>query len=111
MREFNLHDGKSGAAITVRVTPRARRTEFVGIEENGTLRIRIAGSTISDDINRQLESFISAVLDVDTERVDIVAGESGLDKLVSVIALSTEEVEKRVHRWMETNEIEDEDAA
>ena len=110
MREYNLHDGKRGAALTVRVTPRARRTEFVGIQENGTLRIRIAGSTISNDINRQLESFLSAVLDVDSEQVDIVAGEDGLDKLVSVLSLSTEEGEKRINRWMETNETEDEDA-
>ena len=32
-REYNLHDGKKGAAIGVRVTPRARKDEIAEINE------------------------------------------------------------------------------
>ena len=38
-RKFHIHDPKAGAAITVRVTPRAGRTAISGILEDGTVKI------------------------------------------------------------------------
>ena len=40
-RKFHLHDGKVGAAITVRVTPRASKNEISEILDDGTIKVRL----------------------------------------------------------------------
>ncbi len=101
MRKFKLHNGKVGAAITVRVTPRARKSEFAGIMEDGTLRIRIQEPPVGGKANRALISFLAKVLGVRASRIEIVAGETGLDKIVAVEAMSAEEVENRIQGWLD----------
>ncbi len=101
MRKFKLHNGKLGAAITVRVTPRARKSEFAGIMEDGTLRIRIQEPPVGGKANRALIAFLAKVLGVRANRIEIVAGETGLDKIVAVEAMSAEEVENRIQGWLD----------
>ncbi|HEY4666580.1 MAG: DUF167 domain-containing protein [Anaerolineales bacterium] len=101
MRKFKLHNGKVGAAITVRVTPRARKSEFAGIMEDGTLRIRIQEPPVGGKANRALIAFLAKVLGVRASRIEIVAGETGLDKIVAVEAMSAEEVENRIQGWLD----------
>ncbi len=103
MRKFKLHDGKHGAALTVRVTPRASRTSFGGVLEDGTVRIRISAPPLDGRANAALIKFIAKVLGVNRSRVEIVAGEKGLDKILSIIDLNAEEVEERIRGWMEDN--------
>jgi len=38
-RNYKLHNGKKGAAIAVRVTPRASKNSIVGVQSDGTIRI------------------------------------------------------------------------
>ncbi len=103
-RKFVLHDGKHGAALTVRVTPRARRNEFAGILEDGTLRVRISAPPVEGKANLALVTFLATVLDVRKNRIEIVAGHKGLDKIVSILDLSSQEVEARIKRWMAAQE-------
>ena len=104
MRKFKLHDGKQGAALTVRVTPRASRTAFGGVLEDGTVRIRISAPPLEGRANSALIKFVAKVLGVSRSRVEIVAGEKGLDKILSIIDLDAEQVEERIHGWMEKNQ-------
>ncbi len=101
MRKFKLHNGKVGAAITVRVTPRARKSEFAGIMEDGTIRIRIQEPPVGGKANRALIAFLAKVLGVRANRIEIVAGETGLDKIVAVEAMTAEEVENRIQGWLD----------
>jgi uncharacterized protein (TIGR00251 family) len=96
MKKFRLHDGKHGAALTIRVTPRARRTEFSGILEDGTVRIRISAPPVEGKANKALIKFLSKVLKVRKSKIEIVAGEKGLDKIVSILDMTAEQVEKRI---------------
>jgi uncharacterized protein (TIGR00251 family) len=96
MRKFRLHDGQYGAALTIRVTPRARKTEFSGILDDGTVRIRVKAPPVEGKANRELIKFLSKVLKVRRNKIEIVAGEKSLDKIVSVIDLSAEEVQQRI---------------
>jgi len=96
MRKFKLHTGKSGAALTIRVTPRARKTEFSGILDDGTLRIRISAPPREGKANKELIKFLSKILGVRKNQIEIVAGERSLDKIVSVLDLSAEQVQKRI---------------
>lgn len=104
MRKFKLHNGKRGAALTIRVTPRSRITGFGGMLEDGTLRVRIAAPPAEGKANAALIKFLSRVLDVRKSRIEIVAGQTGLDKLISIIDLSAEEAEQRIQKWIEESE-------
>jgi len=102
MREYRLHDGKHGAALTVRVTPRARKSEFAGLMEDGTIRVRIKEPPVEGKANQALIAFLAKVLGVRKSRIEIVAGESGLDKIVAVESMSAEEVENRIRGWLDS---------
>jgi len=102
-KKFNLHDGKHGAALTVRVTPRARRTEIADISDNGTLRIRVAASTRDGEANQKLLKFLEKVLQVEKQRLEIVAGENGLDKIISVLEMSSADAEELIEEWIDNN--------
>ena len=101
MRRFKLHNGKHGAALTVRVTPRARKSEVGGILEDGTIRIRIQEPPVEGKANRALVAFLSKVLGVRKNRIEIVAGQKGLDKIVSVDDMTAEEVESRIQGYLD----------
>jgi hypothetical protein len=49
-------------------------------------------------INQALVDYLAEVLEVPRNRVDIVAGVTGKDKLVSVLDLDTSEVQSRILR-------------
>ncbi len=95
-RKFNLHDGKRGSALAVRVTPRASRNEIVELLEDGTIKVRIAAPPSDNEANETLIDFLSEVLGVPKSRLDIVAGVSGRDKLISVIDMDAETAHARI---------------
>ncbi len=102
MRKFKLHNGKHGAALTVRVTPRARKNEVGGILEDGTVRIRIQEPPVDGKANRALVVFLSKVLGVRKNQIEIVAGQKGLDKIVTVDDMTAQEVEKRIQGYLDS---------
>ncbi len=95
-RDFHLHDGKMGAAIAVRVTPRASRNKIAEIMEDGTTKIHIAAPPVDGEANEELVRFLADVLNIPKSRLEIVVGASGRDKLVSVIDMDAETVHKRI---------------
>jgi uncharacterized protein YggU (UPF0235/DUF167 family) len=94
-RNFHLHDGQSGAALAVRVTPRAASNQVAEIMNDGTIRIRLVAAT-SDEINTALTGYLSSILGVPESAIDIVAGQSGRDKLVSILNLNSEAAHKKI---------------
>jgi len=95
-KEFYLHDGKKGAALAIRVTPRARRNEIVEVLSDGTVKIRLTASPDESQSNQALVSFLSDVLNVPTSRIEIVAGTTGRDKLVSILDLDADTVHQTI---------------
>jgi uncharacterized protein len=100
-RKFHLHDGKRGAALAVRVTPRASRNEITEIQSDGTVKVRLTALPVEGDANRALIAFMAEVLGVPPTKLDIVAGLSGKDKLISVLDMDMDEVHRRVVAYLE----------
>jgi uncharacterized protein len=92
----HFHDGKAGAALAVRVATRAPRTELVGIQEDGTLKIRLAAVPQKGKANLVLIEFLAEVLDVAPGKLELVAGQTGRNKLVTVTGLTSAEIHKRI---------------
>lgn len=95
-RKFNLHDGKKGSALAVRVTPRASRNEIVELLDDGTIKVRIAAPPTDSEANETLIDFLAEILGVPKSRLDIVAGITGRDKLIAVVDMDTDTVHQRL---------------
>ena len=95
-RSFHLHDGKVGSAIAVRVTPRASRNKIVEVLSDGTIKVHIAAPPVDGEANEQLIEFLSDVLNIPKSRLEIFAGLSGRDKLISVLDMDAETVHQRI---------------
>ncbi len=95
-RKFRLHDGKSGAAITIRVVPRARTTELQEILPDGTLKIRVAAPPTEGKANHLLIEFLSKIFHTHKSDIEIVAGASCKDKLISITGIDTNTAQKRI---------------
>jgi uncharacterized protein (TIGR00251 family) len=95
-RSFRLHDGKSGAALAVRVTPRASKNEIVDILSDGTVKVHLTAPPVEGKANEALLKFLSKVLDVPLIRLDVVAGATGRDKLISVIDMDASTLHKKI---------------
>jgi uncharacterized protein (TIGR00251 family) len=95
-RNFNLHGGKGGAAISVRVSPRSPKNEISEILDDGTVKIRLTAPPVDGKANQALIEFVAKLLDVKTSQIEIVAGQTGKDKLLTIIGLRPEEVQKRI---------------
>jgi uncharacterized protein len=100
-RKYVLHDGKRGSALALRVTPRASQNKIVGLLTDGTIKVHIAAPPVDDDANRELLVFLAEVLGVPKSRVEIVAGNTGRDKLVSVLDMDVETVHERILAHMD----------
>jgi uncharacterized protein len=95
-RDFRLHDGKKGAALALRVTPRASKNEIVEILSDGTVKIHLTAPPVEGKANDALLKFLAEVLKVPASHLEIVAGAGGRDKLVSVIDMDSATLHKRI---------------
>ncbi|GAB4508888.1 MAG: hypothetical protein OHK0046_02680 [Anaerolineae bacterium] len=106
-RDFKITDAKGGAAFTVRVVTRAVKTGIVGIQEDGALKVRLMATPAGDEsANVELVNFLSEVLEVPVDKIEIVAGGEGRDKLVSVEGITTTDVEAKLGSLEESPEEE-----
>ena len=95
-RKYELHSGQRGSAIGVRVTPRASRNQIVDVLDDGTIKVYLVSDPSEDQLNTELLSYLAEVLGVPKSRVEVVAGENGRDKLVSVLDMDVETTHQRV---------------
>lgn len=95
-RKFEITDARGGAAFAVRVVTRAEVSEIVGTQEDGALRVRLIASPAGDpSANQELVQLLSQQLQVPTNRIEIVAGVNGRDKMISVEGITTADLESR----------------
>jgi len=99
-RKFRLHDGRRGVALAVRVTPRASRNEITEIQPDGTVKVRLTAPPDAE-ANKALVAFLSEVLGVPASKFEVVAGENGRDKLLSVLDIEKDEVHQRLLAYLE----------
>ncbi|MBN1679178.1 MAG: DUF167 domain-containing protein [Anaerolineae bacterium] len=93
-REFKITDAQHGAAFTVRVVTRANNVEIVGVQDDGSLKIRLTESSAEGRANDQLLAFLAEVLEVSEEQIAIVAGEDKPNKIISVEQVTPEWIEE-----------------
>ena len=79
------------ALLSVRVQPRAKRSEVVG-EREGAVVVRVAAPPVDGKANAALCALLARELGVAKSAVSVVRGASARDKVVRVDGLSDEEL-------------------
>jgi uncharacterized protein YggU (UPF0235/DUF167 family) len=96
-RNFEITDARGGSALTIRVVTQSAQTELGELQEDGVLKVRLVNSPAGDPAaNRELLDFLALNLGIELSALEIVAGASGREKIVSVEGLTTEQVEARL---------------
>jgi len=96
MARRKLSDGRHGAALAIRVTPRASRNEIVEVLPDQTIKVRLTAPPVEGQANAALIEFLAKVLGVAKTRIEIVAGSSGRDKLVTIFDMESSEAQERI---------------
>lgn len=97
MRTFNFHDAQKGAAITVKVTPHAKKNEITGLLEDGTIKIKVTAPAVEGAANEALIEFLSDLFKIKKNQIEIVVGQTSERKLVSLVGVSPADVEATIH--------------
>ena len=80
----------------MRITPRASRNEIHEILDDGTVKIRITAPPVDGQANKAIIDFLSDVLNVPKSKLEIVAGQTGKDKIIAVEGMNSKEVQIKV---------------
>lgn len=70
---------------------------------DGTLRVRVQAPPVEGKANQALKGFLAEVLGIRERRIEIVAGEKSLDKIISIDDMTAAEAEKRIEKWLSDN--------
>lgn len=80
-------DKKSEVYLSIKVRPRAAKTEIVGKMDDDVLKINIAAPPIGGKANIELIKFFAKEFGVTRDCVKIISGAGGRGKLVKIINL------------------------
>jgi len=93
-RKFNFHDGEKGAAIAIRVKRSKGKSGFSKVLKDGTIVLKLAAG--ENEINARLVTFLARELKIAKGRIQIIAGEDGNKKLISVIDMKPKQIQKMI---------------
>lgn len=79
--------------LTVRVVPRASKSEIVG-EIDGSLKVRISAPPVDGAANEEVVRLLAKSLHVSRSSVSIVSGETSKTKRVRVVGVTPEQLQR-----------------
>jgi hypothetical protein len=88
---------EDSATVKVRVIPRAGRTAVAG-KRGEALLVRLAAAPVDGAANDALIAFMAGLLKCPRRDISIVSGERGRDKLLRVMGVTGDELDRRVSR-------------
>lgn len=92
MESIVFHASRDGITFSVKIIPRAKRDEIVGIE-NDTVKIRLNAPPVEGRANEALVRFLAGVLGLARAQVEIVRGETARHKVIRVRGITPEKLD------------------
>ena len=84
-------EGEDGCTFQVRVLPRSRRDQVVGLHGDA-LKVRLTAPPVKGKANRALQEFLAGRLGVSRSAVEILSGHTSRHKRVRVRNVSADAV-------------------
>lgn len=95
MEDLDIQAFEGGVRFSVRVQPRAARTEILGMHGDA-VKIRVAAPPVEGEANEELVEFLAKQLGVAKSAVRIARGQRSKQKLVEVAGLDPEALRSRL---------------
>lgn len=95
MTEFQITEHQDGVTFTVRVVPRARRSQLSGLHGRA-LKVRLTAPPVEGAANVALCDFLAEQLGVRPRAVKIMSGHTSRQKVVRVSGVSADTVRQRL---------------
>ena len=92
MAEDYLRSSIEGTTITVRVSPGAKRSSIEGSYGEAALKVRVAAPPVDGRANAEVERFLSEVLGLARNDIELIRGHTGRDKIVLLRGVEAEGV-------------------
>jgi uncharacterized protein len=99
-RNFRMQGKGTGAAIMVKISPRARKNEITEIQLDGCVKIKITAPPVDGKANIELISFLAKIFGIGSNKIEIISGQTGHLKIISIMGLTTEEVNKTINEQL-----------
>ncbi len=84
--------------ITLRVTPRADRTEVLGRRADGVIAVRVTAAPADGKANAAVMKAIADALGTRPSGLTLVSGHTGRDKRIQVDSLTPDELKSALER-------------
>ena len=81
--------------ISVRVQPRAPRTNIVG-ELGGALKIRLAAPPLDGEANEELLRFLAQIFNLPRKEIEIISGEKSRNKQLRIKGISVDQIRREI---------------
>ena len=85
----------AAARITIKVTPRASRSQVTGWRD-GTLLVKVTAPPVDSAANAAVIDLLSSALDLPKRAIRIVRGETSRTKQVAIDGLTLDEIRARL---------------
>lgn len=85
---FDLSETDGDLIFTVRVIPRASRSEIIG-EYAGALKIKISSAPVDGAANKELTKILSKKFGVSKSRIEIISGETARMKSIKICKMNS----------------------
>lgn len=86
-----------GVTFSVKVIPRAHRSEIVGME-NDALRVRLNAPPVEGRANEALIELLAGALGVSRAKIEIIRGSTSRHKVVRVRGAPTEKIKQWLNK-------------
>ena len=91
-----IKDSNQGSTFAVKVHPRAKKNAITG-EVGDALKLSLTTPPIEGRANDACIEFLAKLLKVPRSSVTIASGQTGRNKVIRVLGLSSEEVRHRLY--------------
>ena len=75
---------KADTTITIRVIPRAKKSEISQVLDDGTIKIRLTAPPVEGKANKALVRFLADVFRIAPSNIEIISGVKGRKKVVLI---------------------------
>lgn len=90
-----IHESRESVTLNVKVIPRAKRNEIVGVEGEA-LKLRLDAPPVEGKANEALVRFLADKLGIARAKVEIVRGETSRHKVVRVYGITTAALKQKL---------------
>jgi uncharacterized protein (TIGR00251 family) len=90
-----MQENAEGVTFAVKVHPRAKKNAIAG-ELGEALKVALTAPPVEGKANQACIEFFAKLLKVPRSSVSIAAGQSSRNKVIRVVGLSAEELQKRL---------------